>query len=206
MPDSYEYIDLESVYTDSKSGVLRNLGGITDNQDLLFFESVAVTKRLKESYASPLKIKNSATLLSIHKYLFQDVYEWAGKVRIVEISKAGKQFLPTSAFDTGFAYVDKLLVEYRKIDKKDLPAIASKLAEILDNINYLHPFREGTGRVQREFLRVLAMEKSITLNLNPPDNLKIYKQYMRGTIEGNVKQLTTLILDCLKNKPAKQTR
>jgi cell filamentation protein len=200
MPDNYEYIDLESVYTDSKSGVLHNLGGITDNQDLLFFESVAVAKRLKELYTNPLKIKNSAALLAIHKYLFQDVYAWAGKVRVVEISKAGKQFLPTSAFDTGFAYVDKLLMEYHKIDKKDLPAIASKLAKILDNINYLHPFREGNGRVQREFLRILAMEKSRTLNLNPPDNLKIYKQYMRGTIKGDVKQLTDLILNCFKNK------
>ncbi|GBR75154.1 putative toxin VbhT [Candidatus Termititenax aidoneus] len=138
--------------------------------------------------------------MGIHKYLFQDVYTWAGKVRIVEISKAGKQFLPTSAFDTGFAYVDKLIGEYRKIDKKDLPAIARKLAEILDNINYLHPFREGNGRVQREFLRVLAREKSMILNLNPPDNSKIYKQYMRGTIEGDVGQLTDLILTCFKNK------
>ncbi|GBR75153.1 putative toxin VbhT [Candidatus Termititenax aidoneus] len=44
MLDNYEYIDLEFVYTDPQTGVLRNLGGITDNQDLLFFESVAVAK------------------------------------------------------------------------------------------------------------------------------------------------------------------
>ena len=48
MRDSYEYVDLDYVYTDPKSGVLRNLAGITDPQDLLFFESAAVLKRAKE--------------------------------------------------------------------------------------------------------------------------------------------------------------
>lgn len=43
--------------------------------------------------------------------------------------------------------------------KDDNQNIARKLAEILDNINYLHPFREGNGRAQREFLRLLALEK-----------------------------------------------
>jgi fido (protein-threonine AMPylation protein) len=42
--------------------------------------------------------------------------------------------------------------------------LAEKLVEILDNVNYLHPFREGNGRTQREFLRLLAFEKGLTLN------------------------------------------
>jgi cell filamentation protein len=41
--------------------------------------------------------------------------------------------------------------------------LAHKLAEILDGINYLHPFREGNGRTQREFIRLLAMEKGLSL-------------------------------------------
>ena len=81
------------------------------------------------------------------------------------------------------------------IDKHDKAQLALKLAEILDNINYLHPFREGNGRTQREFLRLLAMEKNLSLNLNPPDNADIYERYMSGTINGNVEQLTALILE-----------
>ena len=73
--------------------------------------------------------------------------------------------------------------------------MAEQLAEILDNVNYLHPFREGNGRVQREFLRLLALEKGLTLNLNPPDNKSIYDQYMQGTINSDVKTLTKLILE-----------
>ncbi len=125
------------------------------------------------------------------------MYEWAGKVRTVEISKGGKQFFPTVYFGNAFAHVDSLIVGYRGINKIDKPALAHKLAEILDHINYLHPFREGNGRTQREFLRLLALEKGLELNLNPPDNADIYERYMSGTIGGDVRLLAGLILDIL---------
>ncbi len=86
MPDSYKYIDLDYTYTDSKTGILRNIADITDPDDLLFFESVVVAKRIQEFYEKPIKIKGTDSLLSIHKHLFQDVYSWAGKKRKVEIS------------------------------------------------------------------------------------------------------------------------
>jgi len=72
------------------------------------------------------------------------------------------------------------------------------LAEILDNVNYLHPFREGNGRTQREFLRLLALEKGLTLNLNPPDKNSVYERYMNGTIESDVKTLTELIFELIE--------
>ncbi|MCL1857368.1 MAG: Fic family protein, partial [Kiritimatiellaeota bacterium] len=83
-------------------------------------------------------------------------------------------------------------------DRQDTPRLAHKLAEILDNLNYLHPFREGNGRTQREFLRTLALEKGLSLNLNPPDNADVYERYMTGTIDGNVALLATLILETAK--------
>ena len=71
------------------------------------------------------------------------------------------------------------------------------MAEILDNVNYLHPFREGNGRTQREFLRLLALEKGLILNINPPDNKSVYERYMKGTIESDVKTLTGLIFELI---------
>jgi cell filamentation protein len=71
------------------------------------------------------------------------------------------------------------------------------LAEILDNINFLHPFREGNGRTQREFIRTLALQKGFLLNLNPPNNKNIYDRYMRGTIESDLKLLADLIQELL---------
>ena len=195
MSDSYKYVDPDYSYTDPKTGILRNLADIKDQEVLLFFESGAVTKRIKELYENPIKIKGVESLFAIHRYLFQDVYSWAGKKRIVEISKAGKQFFPTTHFENAFRFSDTLILDYKIISPKDKQQIAEKLADILDNVNYLHPFREGNGRAQREFLRLLALEKGSTLNLNPPDNKNIYDQYMQGTIKSDVKALSKLIFE-----------
>ena len=197
MRDNYEYIDPDYIYTDLTTGVLRNLPNITDPNDLLFFESTAVLKRAKELELQSIVIHNSETLLNIHRYLFQDVYSWAGQKRSVEITKQGKPFFPTTYFDKGFSYIDTLIYEYRKIDSDNKSKIAASLATLLDSINYLHPFREGNGRTQREFIRVLALEKGYTLNLNPPDNLDVYECYMSGTIEGDIEKLTSLILELM---------
>ncbi len=197
MSDSYKYVDPDYIYSDPKTGILRNLAGLTDPDALLFFESGAVAKRIQELYENPIRIKGIESLFEIHKYLFQDVYAWAGEKRKVEISKSGKQFFPTSYFENAFGYIDSLILEFKKIPKHNIQQIAEKLAEILDTVNYLHPFREGNGRAQREFLRLLALEKDLILNLNPPDNKKIYDQYMRGTINSDVKTLTKLILELI---------
>jgi cell filamentation protein len=199
MRNNYEYIDPDYTYTDPTTGILRNLANVTDPNDLLFFESAAVIKRAKELESQPIAVHNAETLLDIHRYLFQDVYHWAGQKRTVEISKQGKPFFLTAYFDKGFAYIDTLITNYRKIDPADKSQLAEHLAALLDSINYLHPFREGNGRTQREFIRVLALEKGYTLNLNPPDNLDVYERYMSGTIEGDVKKLAELILDMMQD-------
>jgi len=199
MSNFYKYVDPDYTYTDPLTGVLRNLQNILDPEVLLFVEASTVTKRLQQLYVNPIKIKGVESLFEIHKYLFQDIYIWAGKSRKVEISKDGKQFFPTTHFNNAFRYIDSLVTEYKGISRDNKKHLAQKLAEILDNINYLHPFREGNGRTQREFLRLLAIEKGITLNLNPLDNKSVYERYMKGTIESDIKVLTELIFELIGN-------
>ena len=198
MRNDYRYIDPDSKYTDLKTGVLHNLGGITDHDALVFAETAATTKRANELRNEPIRISDSSALFAIHHHLFQDIYSWAGKCRTVEISKSGKQFFLTSYFNNALQFIDNLLIEYTSISKQDKSALSRKLAEILDTINYLHPFREGNGRTQREFLRLLALEKGWVLNLNPPDNTNVYERYMEGTINGDVESLNILIFECLR--------
>jgi cell filamentation protein len=93
MKNEYTYIDPDYTYADS-NGVLRNLGTIDDGRLLVTFEGLKVANRLEELSEKPIKIKDSSSLFTIHGYLFQDVYKWAGEKRTVEISKAGKQFFP----------------------------------------------------------------------------------------------------------------
>lgn len=194
MESNYQYIDPDYKYTNT-NGVLHNLAKIEDEKILLAYESLKVSKRVEELFENPIKIKDSNTLLIIHHYLFQDIYVWAGKVRTVNISKSGKPFFDSQRFYFAFQYIDTLIAEFRIIRKTKKNELAHKLAEILDNVNYLHPFREGNGRTQREFLRLLALEKDLKLNLNPPDNTSIYERYMSGTINSDVNILTGLILE-----------
>jgi cell filamentation protein len=154
-----------------------------------------VSKRLLELELNPVKITNSESLLEIHQCLFQDVYEWAGKIRTVNISKDGKPFFEGERFQTGFQFINSLILEYSKISPNKVSEIAEKLAEILDNINFMHPFREGNGRTQREFIRTLALQKGFKLNINPPNNQSIYNRYMKGTIHSDLKLLKELILE-----------
>ena len=199
MENNYLYIDPKLKYSD-QNGVLFNLAEIADNKILIVFESLKVSKRVEELFEKPIKIKDSESLLKIHYYLFQDVYKWAGQTRTVNISKDGKQFFDGERFDNAFRYIDTLITDYRKLKKTSKNEIAEKLAEILDNVNYLHPFREGNGRTQREFLRLLALDKGFNLNLNPADNKNIYERYMKGAIESNVKILSELILELIDEK------
>lgn len=165
----YNYIDKQDIYI-LPNKVLKNKLGITDQKELNNAEALYVGQRLAELRDNPIQIKNTSSLFEIHHQLFQDLYEWAGKTRTIEISKPGTQFSPTSRFDQGIHYIDKLITDYRKTNKNDKTTISKKLAIILDYVNYLHPFREGNGRTQREFIYFLAKEKGYTLDLNPPDN------------------------------------
>ena len=196
MENSYKYLDSDHKYTD-ENGVLYNLANIKDEKILSIFESLQVSKRIEELLKSPLKISDSNSLLILHHYLFQDVYEWAGQSRTVNISKGGKPFFEGERFEMGFKYLNGLILEYRKIPKTKITLLAEKLAEILDSINFLHPFREGNGRTQREFLRLLALEKDLILNLNPADNENVYNRYMKGTINSDNKTLADLIFELI---------
>jgi len=188
----YKYKDPDHIYTDQKTHVLLNKLGIDDDYLLTVTESIWCGRRLEELAIKPIKIKSAETILKIHGYIFQDMYEWAGKVRTVQISKEGTQFLPTERFSEGFTYINELIEEYWALGA-DIPAVAKKLAQILDAINHLHPFREGNGRTQREFIRVLALEKGYRLDLSSAEDETVFERYMSGTIEGNKKLLSELI-------------
>ena len=70
MKDAYHYIDPDHAYTDPETRVLRNRENIRDAHVLLIFESMKVALRLEELLANPIVIKDSTSLLDIHKHLF----------------------------------------------------------------------------------------------------------------------------------------
>jgi cell filamentation protein len=96
-------------------------------------------------------------LKSIHRYLFQDVFPWAGEFRVVNLSKGGPNF--GHAMHIASALAEALAKLNREAFLAGLSAhdFAARAAFYLGEINAIHPFREGNGRTQREFIRQLAV-------------------------------------------------
>ena len=102
-------------------------------------------------------------LRNIHKYIFQDIYPWAGKIRTVDIAKSNMfckvQFIEMQAKEI-FGKLQK--DDYLKQLSKE--KFAKRAAYYFSEINALHPFREGNGRTQRELIRQLACESGYILH------------------------------------------
>ena len=105
-------------------------------------------------------------LRAIHRHLFQDVYDWAGKVRTVELAKGQTQFLPFGRLGMGMGDVHRRLVSGGFHRALDPGAFAAAAAVTIGDLNHVHPFREGNGRTQLEYLRQLAHRAGHALNLD----------------------------------------
>ena len=152
--------------------VLKNRLGIRDLEKLQLFERVASIERSTE----PIKgfTADIEGLKAVHKTLFQDVYEWAGKTRADEITIEGKTFTPDKhvlskgAMTFGASYLSahalpKELAHAReRLDDFQNRGILTKVkwaevtADQIGMINHAHPFREGNGRSMRRFIELSA--------------------------------------------------
>ena len=152
-------------YTNA-NGVLINKLGATTESELEEKESRLVAMQtIKLRLIPVLGHFDLAHLQEIHRRLFSDIYLWAGELRDVGITKGR----------TVFASPHRIQPEFRKLHKRILDEsfpnlnkaeVAKKLAYYLGEINILHPFREGNGRVQREFLIQLAHKFGYQLHFN----------------------------------------
>lgn len=141
------------------TSVLRNLPGIRDAAQLDIFESDLTLWRLIELHERPIEGKfNLAHLQAVHQYVFQDVYEWAGEFRTVNISKAGSPFGPVRGLESFLSATFDNLARENYLRGLDLDKFVDRSAYYLGEINAAHPFREGNGRTQQEFLRELGLK------------------------------------------------
>ena len=158
--------DDPDVYTGTT--VLKNKFGIRDQATLDLVEREFVVLRSKHGMPAPGTF-DLPHLQAIHRHLFQDVYEWAGEIRRVEISKDGNLFQFRRYIGTGMADVHRRLVAARFLKRLSASAFATGAAEIIGDLNYVHPFREGNGRTQLLYLKQLAAEAGHDLDLSKLD-------------------------------------
>lgn len=153
----YSYLDDKGIYCYEDSDVLINKLNIRDEKIFYKAERLYSSIRQSELNASPLKGDLDFNhLKSIHHYLFQDLFYWAGKVRTVAIAKANMFCLPQYIEGYATDIFRKLKKDnYYKNYSKD--AFVEAITNLLGDINALHPFREGNGRTQREFIRYIGL-------------------------------------------------
>ncbi len=143
--------------------VLKNKLNIRDARELEFFEREFVIQRISEGV--PAGNFDLAHLRAIHRHLFQDVYEWAGEIRTVEISKDGNQFQLHRYIENGMADVHRRLVAANFLRGLSAAEFAQEAGKVLGDVNYVHPFREGNGRTQLLYLEQLADQAGHAINL-----------------------------------------
>ena len=152
-------------YTYPGTDVLRNILDIRDPQQLAAFEANATATRLIELDASPMAGRSDvAHLKRIHWYIFQDVYRWAGEFRSVNITKSGHLFGAARFVERASQEVMRKLAEERHLKALDARAFAIRAGHYLGELNAIHPFRDGNGRAQREFIRELAAHAGFAID------------------------------------------
>lgn len=143
--------------------VLRNRLEIRDAAELERVERRLAAARVAEGV--PAGKFDLAHLKAIHRHLLQDVYDWAGEIRTVEISKGGSQFQFRRYIETGMADVHRRLVALDFLKRLEPAAFAREAGQIVGDINYVHPFREGNGRTQLLYLQQLSRPAGHALDL-----------------------------------------
>jgi len=186
--------DADDVYCIPGTAVLKNKAGITDQDQLDEYEGDFTAIRILELTQNPVEGSfDLAHLCKIHQYLFQDVYEWAGEVRTVDIIRGDSRFCNVRHIQTYSNTVFSALATEKYLVNIEPKVFAHRLAHYLSEINAIHPFREGNGRVQRLFISQLAEHASFSLDYSALDQAEIYP-VMQESFLGNVKPLADLIL------------
>lgn len=127
---------------------LENKLGITDSATLARTEEKLSKEKAVKLFEYGIldnqKAGSFQALAEIHKYLFEDIYDFAGKIRIVNIAKGGFRFAPVM-------YLESSLENIEKMPQNDFDSIVEKYVEM----NIAHPFREGNGRSMRIWLDMM---------------------------------------------------
>ncbi len=138
--------------------VLKNRLGIHDSAELARMEEKISKKRAVElfesSYLNEYEAGTFRMLAAIHKYLFEPIYDFAEKVRDVNMAKGNFRFAPV-------IYLQAAIENVEKMPQSTFDEIVEKYVEM----NIVHPFREGNGRSTRIWLDII-LKKELNLVVN----------------------------------------
>lgn len=186
----------DSVYCYKGTNTLVNKLNIKDSFALENYETSVIGLKLMALNKKGITGKFDVShFVDIHKFLFEDIYPFAGLFRNENIAKDYFQFAEWEYIESELT---RLLDELKKenflanISKEDF---AKRLAYYWAELNVLHPFREGNGRTTREFLRQLALKNGYILNLQNVDAQSLLNASIKSIIDKSA--LEELLYKCL---------
>lgn len=158
------------LYPPPDQATLRNKAELHDPVELRRFEYAAVQARqyeLMAEVASVDKTFDAAHVQQIHAHLFQDVFEWAGEFRSVNMSKGGSLVgfadLESGQIDRYLGDVSRL-VQATEWERLDRASFGREAANVFAHLNQAHPFREGNGRTSKVFMEHVAERSAFRLD------------------------------------------
>jgi cell filamentation protein len=184
------YDAIDDPYTYEKSTVLVNKLDLRTQQELAAFEAEISSARAEEPL--PEGALDFSHYQAVHHHLFQDVYDWAGQMRTVRISKGGNPFcFPENIEDQATRLFDDLrAADYLR--NLDAQAFSARAAHFLAELNAIHAFREGNGRSQLTFFALLADRAGHPLNLEKLEAEEMLEA-MIASFGGDERKLATVI-------------
>jgi len=180
-------------YVDPATGVLKNRLGISDDTTLAQTEAQFVAERARELTHQPIPgAFDLPHLQAIHRHLFGDLYEWAGHLRTVDLTKDTSRFAHHAHLERAAAPIFRELAQEHYLRGREPADFSGRAAHYLAELNALHPFRDGNGRALRAFFSQVAHDSGYTIvwkNMTPADMLDA----SRRSFSGDLAPLTTLI-------------
>ena len=191
------YESKNSVYCYKGTNTLVNKLNIKDPVALENYETSVIGLKLmalnKKGITGNFDVNH---FVSIHKFLFEDIYTFAGLFRTENIAKDYFQFAEWEYIESELT---RLLNELKNesfllgLSKEE---ISKRLAYYWAELNVLHPFREGNGRTTREFLRQLALKNHYILNLQNVDSKALLDASIKSIIDTT--ELEKFLYQCLE--------
>lgn len=149
---------IDAISADCYEGTtcLINKFGIMDEHKLAQIEGQIAFAKGSELECHPIQGNfDFAHYKAIHRYLFEDIYEWAGKTRHIDISKKGTRFAKSEEIEQLAAACFERLKNENYFKGQSFDKFIDSITDFYCVTNMLHPFREGNGRTQRIFLAQL---------------------------------------------------
>jgi cell filamentation protein len=185
---------------DLKHGILKNLPGFIDQTMLEELERIQATKAIFNLHIDPVKgVFDSAHLKAIHRRIFGNIYPWAGDFRQVNLHRSGSYYFAVVQFmEENLKSTLAKLASENYLKGLNADAFAGRAAYYLGELNAIHPFREGNGRTQREFIRQLAAEAGYHIHWNRVTLQQMYDASIESHSLGKNEAFAALIRSALE--------